>query len=228
MPPSRPNRRYVRFTRWRRRRFFALLEEHGNVRMACELSGVGLGCIYRLRRTEPGFVALMAAAKKKADRRLGRKAPPPPCGRSPSPANAGEDLAGNDLAIRRGIGGRLRAVAVGAHEWTARHDAVFLGYLRATANVTHSAEAAGFTRKSAYNRRRRMPGFARAWDEILAGAQPELAARRRVEAENGGATLEPGAFEPGDPATFDVDAAIRAVQRWEAARRRQERAGRRQ
>ena len=52
----------MRFTRWRRRRFFALLEESGNVRMACEISGVGLGCIYRLRRTEPGFVALMEAA----------------------------------------------------------------------------------------------------------------------------------------------------------------------
>jgi hypothetical protein len=214
--PSLSRRRYVRFTRWRRRRFFALLEERGNVRLACELSGVGLGCIYRLRRTEPGFVALMAAAKKEANRRLGRG----------DPVDAAEDR--GDLAIRRGIGGRLRAVAVGAHQWTARHDAVFLGYLRATANVTHSAEAAGFTRKSAYNRRKRMPGFARAWDETLAAAQPELAERRRAEAQGGGATLEPGAFEPGDPAAFDVDAAIRAVQRWEAGRRRQERAERRQ
>jgi hypothetical protein len=117
---------------------------------------------------------------------------------------------------------------VGAHQWTARHDAVFLGYLRATANVTHSAEAAGFTKKSAYNRRKRMPGFARAWDETLAAAEPELATRRRAEAQNGGATLEPGAFDPEDPGRFDVDAAIRAVQRWEAERRRQERAQRRQ
>jgi hypothetical protein len=58
--PKAPPR--ARFTRWRRRRFFALLAESGNVRVACELSGVGLGCIYRLRRTEPGFVALMDAS----------------------------------------------------------------------------------------------------------------------------------------------------------------------
>ena len=69
---SRRKRRYVRFTRWRRRRFFALLSESGNVRAAAELSGVGLGCIYRLRRTEAGFVAAMAAAKDAADARLGR------------------------------------------------------------------------------------------------------------------------------------------------------------
>lgn len=38
-----PRRRYVPFTPWRRRRFFALLEESGNVRVACALSGAGLG-----------------------------------------------------------------------------------------------------------------------------------------------------------------------------------------
>jgi hypothetical protein len=67
---AKRKRRYVRFTRWRRRRFFALLAEGGNVRVACELSRVGLGCVYRLRQTEPRFVALMAAAVAEADARL--------------------------------------------------------------------------------------------------------------------------------------------------------------
>jgi hypothetical protein len=225
---AKPKRRYVRFTRWRRRRFFALLAESGNVRVACELSGVGLGCVYRLRRTEPGFVALMAAAVATADERLGqsKNAPPPPDGRSPSPANTGEELEG-DLVIRRGIGGRLRAVAVGTHCWTARHDAVFLGYLRATGNVTHSARAAGFTKKAAYDRRARMPGFARAWDAALPEAGRRLSARQAAAAQIEAPTMIPGVFDPVDPAAFDVDLAIRMVRRWQGARARQDRAARR-
>ena len=63
--------RYVRATRWRRRRFFALLEETGQVRLASELSGLGLGCIYRLRRVEPGFGERMIEAREAASRRVG-------------------------------------------------------------------------------------------------------------------------------------------------------------
>src|SRR3954470_25004372 len=98
----RPRRRYVRFTRWRRRRFFALLEKGGNVRMACELAGVGLGCVYRLRGdgaggggggcvyrrrgTERVFVGLGAAAKKRG---VGRGGGDPPA----DSAGDGGDLA---------------------------------------------------------------------------------------------------------------------------------------
>jgi hypothetical protein len=162
---SRSKRRYVRFTRWRRRRFFALLAESGNVRMACELSGVGLGCVYRLRRTEPGFIARMAAAVAGASGRLaggrGKGAPPPPCGWSPSPTNVGEDFSDerwavapppdeDDVVIRRGIGGRLRVMAAGTRWWAARHDAIFLGHLRATGNVALAARAAGWPACAVY------------------------------------------------------------------------------
>ena len=70
MTGKRAKRPYIRVTRWRRRRFFALLEESGNVRMAAELSGLGLGAIYRLRRVEPGFTERMAAAREVASARL--------------------------------------------------------------------------------------------------------------------------------------------------------------
>ena len=83
--PATPKRRYVLFTRWRRRRFFALLEESGNVRVACALSGTGLGCIYRLRRVEAGFSERMAAAKDVASRRLA--ADEGEAGPRPSPGN---------------------------------------------------------------------------------------------------------------------------------------------
>lgn len=217
-------RRYVRFTRWRRRRFFTLLAESGNVRVACALSGVGLGCVYRLRRTEPGFVALMEAAVAAADGVLRDAGSPAFAGAGCSPAPQDERELDDDLVIRRGIGGRWRAVAVGTHCWTARHDAVFLGYLRATGNVTHAARAAGFTKKAAYDRRKRMPAFARAWDAALPEAQRRLAATQAEGAQTGASTLEPGAFEPEDPASFDVDLAIRMVSRWQGERARRDRA----
>ena len=39
-----PRRSYVRFTRWRRARFFRVLEETGHAQMAAEAAGVSLGC----------------------------------------------------------------------------------------------------------------------------------------------------------------------------------------
>lgn len=228
--PSRPKRRYVRFTRWRRRRFFALLAESGNVRMACALSGVGLGCIYRLRGTEPGFIARMEAAVAKADRGLsGQKdkgAPPPHF--------VGEDLEGegwtvapppaeDDVVLRRGIGGRLRVMAAGTRWWTARHDAIFLGHLRETGNVARAARAAGFTPKTAYNRRKRLPSFARAWDAALDDAEPRLEERAMAEVLKGSWGMEEGAYDPGEPERFDFDQALRLLTWRDKRRRRRER-----
>ena len=216
-----PKRRYVRFTRWRRRRFFALLAESGNVRLAADLSGAGLGCIYRLRRTEAGFTERMAEARAAASAQL--NAPPPSSGRSPSPRNLGEDL-----VIRRGIGGRLRKMAAGPHWWTERHDAVFLGHLRITGNISASARAAGFTPKSAWNRRERLPGFARAWDEALAESEVHLEGELAATVLRGGA--DPAAIARSMAAArdqpFDVELALRLVGRWEKRRAREERARR--
>jgi hypothetical protein len=227
---SRRKRRYVRFTRWRRRRFFALLAESGNVRAAAELSGVGLGCIYRLRRTEAGFVAAMATAKNAADVRLGRGAIPDEAGAfdSPSPnlspegrgASAGFD----DLVIRRGVGGRLRRMAAGSHWWSARHDAIFLGHLRMTGNIAASARAAGFTPKSAWNRRERMPSFAAAMDEALAESEGNVQSRLTAEAINGTAGMD---YEAQVPAMvgaleerLDVELALRLLT-WRERRARE-------
>lgn len=117
---GKPRQRYVRATQWRRRRFFALLEETGQVRLAAELSGLGLGCIYRLRRLEAGFGERMIAARVAAGGRLDR--------RTPAEGPGGE--AGDGLVVRRGPGGRLRAVAPHRGWWGERDDAVFLGALR--------------------------------------------------------------------------------------------------
>lgn len=198
MNETRQKRRYVRFTRWRRRRFFALLAESGNVQMAAEEAGVSQSCIYRLRRVEAGFTELMAAAVAAADARLReeeRACPHPPkadaLGPSLSPSGRGEE----GLVVRRGRGGRLRVMAAGTRWWQARHDAVFLGHLRETGNISASARAAGFTPKSAWNRREALPGFARAWDAAMEDAEIALEFRLLHEAAEGIPAMEPGAAE---------------------------------
>jgi molybdenum-dependent DNA-binding transcriptional regulator ModE len=191
-----PRRPYVRFTRWRRAHFFRVLEETGHVQMAAEAAGVSLGCIYRLRRVEAGFTEKMVAAVEKANARLQR-------GEQPSGVTVtgtGTGTRQQALVIRRGIKGRLRVMAAGLHWWTERHDAVFFAHLRATGSVAASARAAGFTPKSAWNRRDRLPGFARAMDEAREDADLALEFQLSVEAQrNRGDDYRPGS-EPGVPA----------------------------
>lgn len=76
-------------------------------------------------------------------------------------------------------------MAAGPRDWTERHDAVFLAHLRATNNVAASARAAGFTPKSAWNRRERLAGFARAMDEARDHADMALEFRLMGDAANG-------------------------------------------
>lgn len=201
MDSRAPRRRYVRFTRWRRAHFFRVLEETGHAQMAAAAAGVSLGCIYRLRRLEPGFTEKMAAAVAEADRRL----------EAAEEGHSGDGqgtVAGLSpaLVIRRGIGGRLRVMAAGRRWWTERHDAVFLAHLRATGNIAASARAAGFTPKTAWNRRDRLPGFARAMDEAREDADLELLFRLAAHAQGkrGDDFAAPGA-------AFDAEQAMRSL-----------------
>lgn len=196
-----PRRRYVRFTRWRRAHFFRVLEETGHAQMAAAAAGVSLGCIYRLRRLEPGFTAKMKAACAVADRRL-EAAEEGQSGDSHATVATPQQA----LVIRRGIGGRLRVMAAGKHWWTERHDAVFLDHLRATGSVAASARAAGFTPKSAWNRRDRLPGFAAAMDEAREEADLELLFQLAAHAEG-----KRGDDFDGPSTPFDAEQAMRTI-----------------
>lgn len=200
--PATPRRPYIRFTRWRRAHFFRVLEETGHVQMAVEAAGVSLGCIYRLRRVEAGFTEKMIAAVEKADARLAEQEG----GQSlvTVPSDCPKQQA---LVIRRGRGGRLRVMAAGRRWWTERHDAVFFAHLRATGSVAASARAAGFTPKSAWNRRERLPGFARAMDEAREEADLELEFQLCVEARRGRGDDYRAGAEPG----VSADQAIRTL-----------------
>lgn len=200
-----PRRRYVRFTRWRRAHFFRVLEETGHVQMAAEAAGVSLGCIYRLRRVEPGFTEKVTAAVEKADgvlRQARDESPGQEKGRSGDGhvTGTGGTVTGGKqqaLVIRRGIGGRLRVMAARRHWWTERHDAIFFACLRETGNVAGSARATGFTPKTAWNRRERLPGFAKAMDEAREDADLSLEFQLSVEAQrNRGDDYRPES-EPG-------------------------------
>ena len=103
------------------------------MKLAAELSGLGLGCIYKLRRAEPGFTERMFEARVAAGERLAGKAPP---AEGPGAADGPEAGLGDGLVVRRGPGGRLRAVAPARSWWGERDDAAFLGALRATGSVT--------------------------------------------------------------------------------------------
>lgn len=196
-----PKRRYVLFTRWRRRRFFALLEETGSVRAACALSGAGRGCIYRLRRVEPGFSERMAAAKDLASLRLREKEAAPQDERM-------------GLVVRRGVGGRLRLMDPGPHHWEARHDEIFLVHLRATGNIAASARAARFTAKVPNDRRRRLPAFDAACEAALAESEILLGDVLLEEAAKWPAATYDAAFAAEPPEELDVDRAIAILTYW--------------
>lgn len=61
----------------------------------------------------------------------------------------------------------------------------FLEHLARTGNVTQSAEASGFTRKTAYKHRREDPEFAAAWDDAFEQATDALESEARRRAYDG-------------------------------------------
>ncbi len=225
-PSPDPKRPYVRVTSWRRRRFFALLEETGTVKVAAELAGLGIGAIYRLRKLEPGFRERMEAAIAVGSARLAEaeEAPPPAFasgyGGSPSPAKAGEEFVG--LVPRRGQGGRVRLVSPGQRWWEPRHDEIFLRALRGTGNVEAAARAAGFTAQTARNQMKKRPGFAADCERAIREARPRLDSLLHEYAARWGLASAGEAFE-GEPLDeSDVDRALRTLTYWEREKRRRE------
>lgn len=120
-----------------------------------------------------------------------------------------------------------------AGEWTAETERDFLDHLSATANARASADAAGVSVSGAWLRRRRMPGFAEAWDEAVADghARLEMLLMERGTALLGGLDFG-GSNGDGAAATDDAarDGTARAafdpqIAMWLLKRRDQARAG---
>jgi hypothetical protein len=128
----------VRFTRWRRAHFLRVLEETGPVQMAAEAAGVSLGCIYRLRRVEAGFIGKMIAAAAKADSRLAE------AGQS-GDSHATVTDSSSDQVRDDGQGGRRgqRLAARGATAYAGREGVAGMNGLIAIGAILAAAPAAG-------------------------------------------------------------------------------------
>jgi len=192
-------RPYRRDTPRRRARFLRALSESGNIAEAAAETDFPRPSVYRLRRSDAAFARDIEAAIAAADARLS--------GLRTAPAGGEGGRDGLDphvdpgLVIRRGRGGRTQLVAAGTHWWSVKDDARFLGHLAATGNAKASARAAGFSAKAAQDRRRRWPGFARAWEEAMQDAEIRLEYRLVSGALNGFGEAAPDhdSFEEAEP-----------------------------
>jgi len=203
--------------------FLRELARSGNVAGAAEKAGIDRSSAYQLRRRNAAFAASWERAMERA--REGLVA----CSRAhprPLPQAGGElkartvplPLAGgvrggrgklrlrDDECVRASKAGRPCVVRAGPGRWSVGAERAFLEVLTATANVTAAARAAGVSTVAAYNRRKRWPGFAAAWDEAIAEGYVRLetlligAATATLEPVPGPSSLrqaqdERGAFE---------------------------------
>jgi hypothetical protein len=79
-------------------------------------------------------------------------------------------------------------IATGGKRWSDEAETVFLDHLAATANVTASARACGFTNAAIYRRRRKDAGFQKRWGAALAQGYAHIEAllvQRAIEALEG-------------------------------------------
>ena len=79
-------------------------------------------------------------------------------------------------------------VSTRGHRWSDEAETVFLDHLPATANVTASAKACGFSTQALYSRRRTDSAFLRRWDVALAQGYAHIEAlllQRAIEALEG-------------------------------------------
>lgn len=156
-------------------RFLEALAGCGNVTMALAAAGLGRDRAYRLRREDAGFAAGWAAALARfrdwADGAEGLgEDEEDGGGGGGGGAGRAAALEADGLVLRRGRGGALQIVSARPNQWSARREATFLAFLAACGNVTAASEAAGFTSKCAWERRRLCPAFAKAWDAAKAEA----------------------------------------------------------
>lgn len=97
--------------------------------------------------------------------------------------------------------------------WSQNAQATFLETLAASANVTRSADAAGFSPTAIYGRRRKYPAFAAQWEEALAVGYMRLEALLIENATDtlGGAELK--ADRPVPPMTVSEAMHLLALHR---------------
>lgn len=161
----------ARITARRRGAFLRALAASGNVTASAERAKVSRAWVVLHRGRDAAFdrecrEALAAFAGD------GRAAPGPGSGRECNAPPAGwKYLDGVELVVRgsggSGGGRRVQIARARVKQWTPRVEKRFLAVLMATCNVRAAYSDVGMSKSSAYNHRRRWPGFARCWDAAV-------------------------------------------------------------
>jgi hypothetical protein len=167
-------------------RFVEALAQTGNVTMARETAGLGKDRVYGHRKENAEFAAAWEAALAAFRARIEAAEE---SGELGSVEEAG-------LVLRPGRGGRLQLVSPRPDQWTKKKEEIFLAHFAASANVTAASRAAGFTSKTAWERRRTNADFERRFEEAKAAA---LDAIELMLMEEGAKLLAAGEGERPDP-----------------------------
>ncbi len=164
------------------RKFLRALRRTGNVREVCRALGRVRNTYLNRRARCPAFAAAWDAALAMAHAHLNDRT---------DRIAVGKYDPGAEPRIVRARGGRLQLHRQRPDRLAREHEQAFLAALSATANVSLSAAAAGFSKNSFYKRRQASPAFAR---------------EMRLALQMGYDRLEMALLERFDPASHADDA----------------------
>lgn len=206
-------RDYSRLTAEQRARFLQVLRETGNRKAAAAAIGVDPRLMDQRREHDPELDRDWERAAQEAHHGLSEATGPFDC-----------PQAGKLNMIRRGKRGLLQIVSTGEDRWNAAVERRFLEALRLCGNVRAAARAVGFSEGTIWERRRKWPAFAKAFEELLEevelalefrlGCQGSDVVAGRNEAPRTGESLA-----PVERAPFDPEAAMRFL-KWREEKRR--------
>jgi hypothetical protein len=190
--------------------FLRALERTGEARSAAADAGIDHTTAYARRKAHGEFAdrwagALRAHAEAKARAEAAEiaaleKTPPPHSVRSPSPANAAEDLFVSGGKVRR----------AGHDRWSRRKEAIFFDELAATANATMAAKAAGVSTNAVHARRLKHPLFAAKWEAVVRSSSAAIDLYLVEETRK---TFDPESLDTGDvKPRVTIDQAIKISQ----------------
>ena len=216
-----------KFSAARKRAFLTYLARTGNQTLAAEMAKVSRSWVGLHRSTDAGFDADCREALRQARDRLiaaaaslddGGEPPHPPAAKAAGPslsragrgAEASRYFAGAELVVRgtggSGGGKRVQIGRARVKQWTPRVETRFLAALSASCNVKAACAEVGMWPPSAYNHRKRWPGFARRWDAAIDTGFARLEA----------ALVEAGSCNPFADPDFPQDNPIREMSAMQA------------
>lgn len=157
-----------KFSTQRKRAFLDYLAQTGNQTISAERAKVSRSWVCLHRQTDPEFDAACLEAMAVAKAMLADDG-------SCRPVEARwRYFDGHELVVGGSNGRRTQIRRANVGQWTYRTEQRFLAVLAATCNVKAACREVGLWPPSAYNHRKRFPGFARAWDQAVEIGRNEL------------------------------------------------------